>query len=694
MATLEKIRSKAGILISIVIGLALIAFILGDFLSQGSSFFNSNDNSIAKIGNNKVSYQDFMLKTTEIEEIYKFNFRTNTLDEATVESIREQVWTSLTKGEVMKRVQSKTGLDVGADELNDLITGANPHMIIRQIFGDKNTGQINKDVINAYWQNEQGEPAIDRFTLYLEAEIRLDQMETKYRNMISKGLYVTALQIKTDSADMSQKTNMQYVFQYYSAIPDSLLKYTAKDLKAYYKKNKHEYQQEDSRSLKYVAFNIKPSDEDTKKALDELGRIKTELDTLSSEIPAFVSLNSDGNYDKKFYKVDELSDTIKYLVRNGLNSAVGPYLNSENYRLSKIAEVKQLPDSVKARHIIIRPSAETQEAVIAARKQADSIKNLLETKKSVFEVLYMQYNADGASAQSGDLGWFNEQKAPFADSAFAKKVGDIFIVGSNDGFHIVEVTGRGKEISKYQIAHIDYKLAASSVTEDKLFQDANNFLSNTEIKEKFEDIAKQSNYQVNPVVDIKESEKFIYGLEKPGELIRWAFESEESDVSKVFRIGQVFVVAQLSTVKEEGIAPYEQVQAQVEAGLKKELKAKMIADKVVGSKSLKDVAGKFEVPIQDAIGLGFNASSLQGVGMEPKVIGAAVSTDVDKLAGPINGNSGVFFIYPTQKIPNNENSQMYSKYKLNAGYSNKAGMQVMQVMQKIIGVKDMRYKFL
>ena len=35
MATLEKLRNKAGILLAVVIGIALFSFILGDFIKPG-----------------------------------------------------------------------------------------------------------------------------------------------------------------------------------------------------------------------------------------------------------------------------------------------------------------------------------------------------------------------------------------------------------------------------------------------------------------------------------------------------------------------------------------------------------------------------------------------------------------------------------------------------------------------------------
>ena len=59
MATLQKIRNRAGLLIAIVIGVALLAFLLGDFLTSGNVAFKRSQLVIAKINGTSVYYNEY-----------------------------------------------------------------------------------------------------------------------------------------------------------------------------------------------------------------------------------------------------------------------------------------------------------------------------------------------------------------------------------------------------------------------------------------------------------------------------------------------------------------------------------------------------------------------------------------------------------------------------------------------------------
>ena len=69
MATLQRIRNRAGLLVAIIIGLALVAFILGDLLKTGSSLLSSSQMEIGDINGTSVQYTDFQ---TLVEETSRF----------------------------------------------------------------------------------------------------------------------------------------------------------------------------------------------------------------------------------------------------------------------------------------------------------------------------------------------------------------------------------------------------------------------------------------------------------------------------------------------------------------------------------------------------------------------------------------------------------------------------------------------
>ena len=145
MAALQTIRDRGGLLISIVIGLALAAFIIGDALSSGSSVFNSERNQAGEIAGESVSIMDYQNMVGQQEELIKAMNGLSALNEEQQTMLRNNIWQQLVMTKLMDAEYEEIGLGVSSEELYDIMLGDNMSPSIRQLFADPTTGRWTRN---------------------------------------------------------------------------------------------------------------------------------------------------------------------------------------------------------------------------------------------------------------------------------------------------------------------------------------------------------------------------------------------------------------------------------------------------------------------------------------------------------------------------------------------------------------------
>lgn len=697
MATLEKIRNRAGVLVAIVIGLALFAFILGDILGSGTSLFTNTQFEIAEIGGTSVPYQEFQRKIDNLTEIYKMNTGEISLSSEIYESLVEQAWQQLTNEYIMGREYDRLGIVVGSEELFDMVQGRNIHPIVRQIFTDPNTGMFNENALMQFLRNMNQDGASLAYWLFVENEILSERKAIKYNNLLQNGLYVTPLQAKFAFNENNQTVDFDYFVQRYTEIPDSLAIVSEKEMRDYYKRNKDDFQQDHTRDIDYVAFDILPSTDDDREAKEWIDNILPEF-TAIEEIRQFTNLNSDSPYDGRNYAFGELSEEINdFIFSARVGDVYGPYKEDNSYKIARLAEINFIPDSVRARHILIQPGeAMTQEQ---AKVKADSLLNLVQ-RGSNFEFLAIEHSEDnGSRFNGGDLGWFPEgmMVKPFNDACFSAKKGDKFIVETQFGFHIVELLDRSREIKKVQVAILERRVEPSSATYQRAFLQASAFAGNNNTYEKFQEAIVNDELSKRIANNLLPADNRIAGLESPRELVRWAFNSKEKAVSPVFEFGNRFVVATVAKVREKGNQPFEDVKDEIEIILRKEKKAEIISAKlkeaIQSGASFEELALKFDTTVENAPEIGFTSFSILGAGIEPKVIAYATTVEANKISDPIVGENGVYVL----RVTNIDKPEMIDytldRNRLRNNFVSRVGFEAYEALKKIANIKDNRSKF-
>ena len=702
MATLEKIRNRAGILVAVVIGMALLAFILGDFLNSGGALFSNSQFEIAEIAGTSIPYQKYQSLLNEAMEIEKNRSGQASLDDQAVTRIQDQVWQQILNEYILEEGYSELGIDVSSGELWDMVQGENLHPSLKRAFTNPETGLVNNIAIIRYLKNVESDPNEKANWIKFEKQMIQDQKSIKYFTLIRKGLYSTKAEAQNELDLLNKKVDFDFISQNLNTIADSLLKITNSDLKEYYNNNQIDYKQGASRSIEYITYDVVASETDKEATEEWINNTKQEFASTDSD-KDFIGLNSDLAFDNSFYKQEELPEQLRDIIFNEKEGfTYGPYFDNEMYILAKLSEVKDLPDSVKARHILLQPTQNEDYNQLMAT--ADSLKSLLENGAN-FASLSDAYSTDkAANEKGGDLGWFraNQMVSPFSDTCFIAKTGEYKLVATQYGLHIVQVTNKARFERKVKIALLARKLEPSTETYQNTYAKASKFAGNNHTYEEFITAIETENLTKKVANNIQEGDKNLAGLETPRELIRSIYNTDNKDIIKsqnnpIFELGNRFVIGFVTDVKEEGIAPFEQVEQQLMVLVKKEKKAEMLSAKLQEAlnenSDLNFLAEKFNTEIHEATDITFKSYSIPYAGIEPKLVAVATSLNADQISSPIKGNNGVFVI-KVKSVSIDETANVeFQKIQTQTQFQNRANYEAFEALKGTANIIDKRAKF-
>jgi len=701
MATLQTIRNRAGIAIAIFIGLALAAFILGDLFKSSSSIMRGNQMELAEVDGKTIAYPDFQAKVSELEEIYKMNSGKTSLDAQTSEQIKEQTWQSMVRNLTMKDIYEDLGIGVCSSELFDMVQGKNPHAIIQSIFRDPNTGTVNRGELIKFLKYQQtNSTGKERgYWLFIENQIIEERSFSKYNNLLAKGIYVTSDEAKSDLKGRNHQSNIQFVAKSFASVSDSTVKVTEEELKSWYEKNKDKYKQENNRNIEYVTFPVVASKADEDKLVKWTNDIKPEFTTVEDPA-AFVNINSDVPFDPTYFKKEDLSPELgEFAFAGKVGDIYGPYKDGKSWKLAKIQQFMELPDSVEARHILIKVNS--QEELVKATATIDSLKSLIVIKGQKFEDLARAKSDDTGSANlGGSLGWMRRGMTikPFEDAAFFGNVNDLQVVKTQLGIHLLQVTSRGKTLPNVQLAVINRLIEPSSQTYQATYTAASKFASENQDLKKF-NAAVVAQGLSKRLANVRENDKEIAGLDNSRLLIRAAYKAKSgalvlsAEGTPIFELGDQFVVAALTGEQEKGIASFTTIKSSVEQEVKKAKKSQYLVEKMSGKTDLTQLASELRVTVGEAQNITFETSSIPGVGFEPAIAGAATALESNQVSKPVIGANGVYVVKVTAVTLGTDQDMAADKQRLAAAINYRANMVAFEALRENAKIIDKRSKF-
>lgn len=724
MTVLSKIRNRAGLLVAVV-GISLLIFIVQAAFESGSSFLGSSQMYVGEVAGDKIRYDEFNTRVQkELDNMRASN--PGGIDEQTTDMVATQTWDRMVNDIVMGGEYKALGLAVTDEELVQAMLGDDPHPVMNQFFTDRGTGQLMeqfsdkrtgrlnmvevRNYVNSFGSPNMP-PDAEQNWVSLEKYIRERLLVDKYNNLIKKGLYVPATQAKREFVGDTRKMNIRYVIKRYNTLPDSTVQVSDNDILKYYNEHQNEFKvPETTRRIEYVTFDVAPSTEDITAIRTELEKMAAEFKT-STEDSAFVIRESDTHtFDSNFYTRDQLSPSVDTLFNAPAGTVIGPYQESNAYKVSKLVKTKDLPEA-HVRHILVgiagAPQSASTRTDAEAKALADSIQRVIKAGKAKFTDMVDKYSEDPGKngpvegqGKGGDYGYLNAESGfvqSFKDAGLNNPKGAIVVVKSEYGYHIIEVLDK-REGKKVQLATISREIRPSEATMNTTYQQASDFAVKYNTGETFDKGVEEMKLTKRVADNVKANDRSIPALASPRELIRWAYEAEPGQVSRVLQLGDKFVVAHMVSEKTKGIAKFELVKEEARTGAIREKKAeKFTADlnaALTGAKSVDDVAKKVNEAAADANQVTFNTFSIPGIGMEPAMLGVASAMKANQLSQPIKGASGVFVLVVTSveeaPVPQNLTEQ---KTKIQTGVASRVDYEVFEALKEKAEIVDNRAKF-
>ena len=668
MTTLQRIRNH-GVILLVVVGIAMLAFILGDFLNSGSSFFNKNRENVGVIAGHKVHYTEYEAAKDQLTEVYKIESGSNDINEDLSIQIRNQVWQMLLMDYTLREQAEKIGMDVTAEELSELCIGTNPHQLIRQrrAFYDE-TGAFNRfaliNFLNSLAQTpETQEQAANmqqakNYWLYWENAVRLTHLQEKYVGLLSKLVTANPLDAKYAFQAGQTSVNVEFVEKPYFAVADSLVKVTDADIKKLYNTQKEQYKRSPNRSLVYVSFPIVPSESDYAEVEKLMKSLENDFQT-KEDVAAIVNSNSDILYDGRDYSAETIPAEYKeFAFAKGAKK--GQYtelsFNDDTYAMARIMD--------------------------CGYTKSDSVKLVLV--------------ANDENTEDVELGWYtaNELQKNIADPAFAGKKGSKFTVSTGMGEQTFKIADKSAATPKVKLAILSRKVTPSSKTYGVLYNEAKQFIVNNGNVELLRQSAQEQGLSVTPAFGLNVNADKINDLKNSRGIVRWAFEAKEGQLSDVFECGDQFVVAALTEVNDGEYRTIDEVRMELQMQATADKKAEYLMAQLKGVTTLEQAAEILGAEIQTAEDITLASTRLGAAGIEPAVIGTALALENNATSAPVKGNVGVYVVRIGEKtVTEGELNATQEIANLNMRTSYSVPYQAIALIEENAEVEDNRARF-
>ena len=657
MQIIQNIRDRGAAITVTVIVLCLIGFILMDSKQGNNQLFGSNTQSIGKVNGETIEIGEFnkRMNQVELQEEQRTGQRPNGTK---VNQLRDQVWNQIVAERIFYAEANKLGINLTPAELSAILLSSDPSnpFMQQQGMSDPATGQLDIAKAQEALRNIKKLKGEQREQINSEVinPLKLSAIVSKYSSLLTAGAYYPKWMKEKESAESKNFAEISYVAIPYSEISDSTVKVTDADINEYVKKHKELFKQEAGRVISYVTFSQLPSRDDSAKARMLVQDIKTAF-SADTNAAAFVARNTSiiDFQDVYLPKARIQSSQTDSIAKLPIGSVYGPYVDGGAYVVAKMLGSKSLPDSVSARHILIPTmNPQTGEAInsdSSAKRLADSVFNAIKGGAD-FAALAAKYSSDGSKDKGGDLGTFafGAMVPEFNEFSFSKPVGSRDVVKTQFGYHVIEITNQKNFNPAYKIAFVAKEIVPSDLTVNAASLQATKASAVKNAAELSKFTASNGLSLVQNPTPIKENDFSVGSLEDARQLVRWAFEAKKGEVSEPFSIGNDFVVAVVDKVLQEGVQDAETARNGAEVIVIKEKKAAIIKAKLGANPSLQSAAAAYNKQIQTAgtdSTLTYNAQMVNGIGIEPKLLGAAFNKAYQAKPTPaFAGTSAVYIV--------------------------------------------------
>jgi peptidyl-prolyl cis-trans isomerase D len=669
MAIIGKIRERSGLLL-IIMAVTLLLFILSDALTNYRG--TGDEITVASIFEEPLTPKEMEEYNLRVDK--RINDQNASrqqqgqpqLDEIGSDQIREQVWNEFINEKIyehellalglIEKEGDKVNYLVTPDELNSLFFTQGAHYFVKQIpiFQDSITKQFRPELVKRFRANEveKNQYSRQQWTA-LEQEVKKQVVRDKYNSLVKNGIYVTKAEAKRDYESNNRKYKVKLVAARIDNISDSAVKVNESDIKNTFNKLKNRKQYENtygSTKFEYVQFPIIASQADIDLIKEDMNNLKESFMNAENDSSFIASYSKTKNTAPQMGMSYMYTDEIDSLIQiSDSNAVLGPFEDPMSkqsgklgFKLIKIKGFAGTQKEVKARHILLKKEEGDSKTLLA---RADSIRKVIKANGN-FPEMVATYSGDlGSVPQGGGLGWFTEgmMVTEFNDACFKGKIGDMPIVETQFGVHLIEILG-SRDGKKPMIVSVDVQVEAGDETVLLAREKAQEFFDKVETPTAFTKLSQKNGFQILEK-ELQEKSKFVDQNPTSRELSRRIHESSVGDIIEPIVWGDNVVVSYVKHIRKEGTPDLEDVRVIMEAEARREKKLDLVAKQVKGSKSLADAAQRSNTNVMD-LEVTFASNALPGLGgAEMEVIGTIFSfgkKDIGKVSVPVRGKNGIY----------------------------------------------------
>ncbi len=707
MATLQKIRNRAGLLIA-VIGVALLAFILGDLFTSGSTFFQKYQDKAFVVDGDIVSTGQYFDRVTEWEDFQKMISGESSLDENAIAQIRDIVYQQMVKERLLDVQTKKLGLAVSKEELNDLVHGESISPLLQQLplFVNPETGVFDRNALVNFIAtintDESTLPAEQvgmvrqyrSIWLFLENLIKYQRLEEKYGGLLSAAVMPNDVEAKAVFEQSLQGADIVYAVQNYYTIPDSVANVTDADIKKYYNNNQHLFKTDvPMAKISYFSKEIVPSDEDFAEVEAQTPEVYEKLLT-TQNVASVISDYSDRPYVDAYVASNLLTADERSFVESAEVSDVhGPFRDGNSFKLFKYMGKTVASDSARIRMIGI-PQSMANDSLVTAF--IDSLHTEILGGADFITIA----NELNPQSNGGEVGWVREidlaQAGPdVAQKVFSTSAGSVAKLKMPGQEALIFVEEKTSPITKHKLAVVNMPVIVGDKTQNNIDNELNQFVSDLDVKSNFTEKSREKGYSVVPGFSVSATDHMLGQIPSSRQVLNWTFNAKEGAVKK-FDLANSRVIARVDRLIPAGVAPLSEVSDFIKATLLRDKKAATIIDQLKSKNlsSMSDYAQAMSSDIDSVRFVDFNTRNITNLGNEPLFNAYAAYGPLNKVVGPLKGNMGVYVI----NVINREQSEgefnaEEQKLQLQSNTIYRLQNQAVEELKDKMKVVDNRYKF-
>lgn len=675
MASLQTLRDRGGVIVAIVIGLALVAFLLGDLLGSGGTLLSDND--AGEIDGTSISISEYSAKVEQLNIVAKITQRAQPSTDEQIAQIQAQAWESFIRKVALMPQLEELGIKTTNEMTTELFFGNYPSKMLMTMFADPQTGMFSAEYLRGFAANVDQDPSgeLNIFWGYLENEVKDQESVENLKALTDAAAYTTYVEAKFIAALQATNSSIMYSSTPLSTVADSTINVTNSQIKKYYSNNKNLFKGQPSRSISYVTFEALPSEQDYKDAEKHANLIALEI-TNAPDPAVYARANTQGETMEKYFAQDELSGQLAEYAFGTTDARVyGPVLNGTEYMVAKIADKGMIRDSVQMSQIVLQANQ---------TKLADSIATALK-KGAKFADLVTKYSLD-QQTKDGNIGNVDPQMLPvqFSKELMRANANDVFVVALPQQIYIVKTGKVFGNKTKVKLATVNFTIEPSSTTRNITYAKATEFV----IASKDKNIGYAKSVADSALIarsaTIHPNQRSVQGLKDSRELTSWTYNgANENSVSDVMSFGDSFVVAALTAVNEENFLPIESVTEQIRMQLVRDAKIQIIINDIEKNAPEKNLT---------ANNVTFDSYVVGDAGYEPALAGAVAVLKQGENSKPITGFKAIFTADVTSQTTN-EVDPLIEKERIEAQRIQMAFMLLYQGFVDKTNIEDKRYKF-